>query len=264
MNVGKIINRTGFGKAIKGIITGADKAAAQSTNKTAADGVHEVIKQTKNKPLFCHEYWADAQKEGLLRPLRSESVSLHWHLNGINHHLVSASPYPKHMDMPFNVIDPKLTPREMITQTSFEFKRLKPIKEKLTAIRCIGEKPDWSSDYKAYQRLLAVKNGDTIRLNGYPYAAVADDAAKMDSDFAAYYLTNNRGIKMIIDVDEGSRVSRLTHHYSNGKPVDEIVFDRCSSFRCTGTRDVKDGNMAYREISLRYIKPDEPWRTEVR
>ena len=44
------------------------------------------VKKVADKDLFCHQYWADARAERVIRQSSKESVSLHGELHGINHH----------------------------------------------------------------------------------------------------------------------------------------------------------------------------------
>ena len=202
--------------------------------------------QVENKPLFCHEYWKACQEQRVIRQTNKEAVSLHGELHGINHHLIN-SPYPKHMDQNFMGVGK--TPREMISLTDIEFKKLKPTEKPLNVIRCIGEKPDFFSEYKLYKKRLDVKAGDIIDMKEYAYAT-------SNKSYASVYLTNNRGIMYEIEVPKGSRVSR-----TGNETCDEVVFPRSSKFECTGTEQLKDTDNNYLIVKLRYIQPNEPWRS---
>lgn len=201
--------------------------------------------QVENKPLFCHEYWKACQEQRIIRQTNKESVSLHGHLNGINHHFIN-SPSPENMNKDFMGIG---TPREMISLTDIEFKNLKPTEKPLKVIRCIGEKPDFFSEYKLYKKRLDIKAGDIIDMKEYAYAT-------SNKSYASGYLTNNRGIMYEIDVPKGSRVSR-----TGNETCGEVVFPRSSKFECTGTEQVKDTDNNYLIVKLRYIQPNEPWRS---
>lgn len=196
--------------------------------------------KTVSKELFCHRYWKDAAAERVIRPTNKESVSLHGYLNGINHHFIN-SPYPKHMDMKF-VED--MTPREMITTTDFEFKSLKQTTEKITAFRCIGEKPEFFSEYNLFKKRLGIKKGDVIDMKEYAYAT-------SDISYAKGYLTNDRGILYEIEIPEQSQVSRTGFGIKN-----EIVFPRSSKFECLDVKKIKDKDKDYLHVKLRYIKPE--------
>lgn len=201
-----------------------------------------VKKPMANAEPFCHKYWKELQG---LRPLNRDSVSLHGQLNGINHHFIN-SPYPKHMDMQF--MNSGFTPREMISKTDIEFKLIKPTEQNLKVYRCIGEKPDFFSEYNLYKKRLNIKKGDVIDMKEYAYAT-------SDEGYAGAYLTNNRGIKYEIDVPKGSKVSRT----GDASSTDEIVFPRSSKFECTGVGKVKDENNDYLLVKLKYLKPDESY-----
>lgn len=214
----------------------------KSTIRTAAKAAANITEQTGSKAakeLFCHQYWKDAAAERVIRATRKESVSLHGYLNGINHHFIN-SPYPQHMDMKFVE---NMTPREMITTTDFEFKSLKPTTEKITAFRCIGEKPEFFSEYKLYQKRLGIKKGDIVDMKEYAYAT-------SDMSYAKGYLTNNKGILYEIEIPEQSQVSRTGLGIKN-----EIVFPRSSKFECVDVKKVKDTDNDYLHVKLRYIKP---------
>lgn len=197
----------------------------------------------KTKDLFCHQYWADARKEGVIFQSNKESVSLHGQLHGINHHFI-LSPYPKQMDMKF--MNTGLTPREMISISDTEFKTLKPLEQKLNVYRCIGEKPDFFSEYPLYLKRLGIKKGDVIDMKEYAYAT-------SDISYAKVYMPNNRGVLYEIEVPKGAKVSRT----GIVGDQDEIVFPRSSKFECVDVKQVKDANNDYLNVKLKYIVPED-------
>ncbi len=188
---------------------------------------------------FCHQYWEMAKKEGGLNPSNKTSVSMHWDLNGINHHFIN-SPHPEHMNQTF--MNTGKTPRQMITLTDFEFKTLKPTEKDLKVFRCIGEKPHFFSEYKLYSKRLNIKKGDIIDMKEYAYAT-------SDKSFANRYLANEKGITYEIDIPKGSKVSEIIHHDKSN----EIVFPRSSKFECLGTSHTENGL----HIKLKYLIPKE-------
>lgn len=208
----------------------------------------QVTKSAKHfeKTMFCQEYWAEAVADRVVRNTSRTSVDTHGLLNGINHHFIHPV-NPKHLDMP--AINSNLTVREMIRETDWQFKSLKPTAEKMYTYRCIGEKPEFFSEYKQYKKALDVKKGDVIIMREYAYAT-------SDKGYASVYLPNNRGIRYEIEIPEGARVSRVGQIGSN----DEIVFPRSSKFECLGTQKVKDADNDYTIIKLRYLLPEETWR----
>ncbi len=197
-------------------------------------------KTTANKKLFCEEFWENAAKSGKISASNNTQVSNHGYLNSINHHF-HISPYPDQMDEVSHFT--KMTPREMITETDCEFKELRPLEFDLHVFRCVGEKPDFFSTYKLYQKALDVKKGETIRMNEYAYAT-------SDIDYAKNYIPNGRGILYEIDVPKGSKVSRIG---DIGK-CDEIVFPRCSKFKCLDVQDVTDFENSLKVIKLKYLQ----------
>lgn len=230
------------------IKTVVSKIGTKALNTIKHEQPTQILKQAKqveNKPLFCHEYWKACKEQGVIRQTNNESVSLHGYLNGINHHFIT-SPNPKHMNVNFMNLDK--TPREMIRLTDMEFKELKPTEKTLNVFRCIGEKPDFFSEYKLYKKRLGIKKGDLIDMKEYSYAT-------SNKSYATGYLSNNRGIMYEIEVPKGSRVSR-----TGNETCDEIVFPRSSKFECTGTEQIKDNDSDFLRVKLRYIQPNEPWR----
>lgn len=200
------------------------------------------------KTLFCHEYWGDALEEGLVKNNGvKNSVSLHGEVHGINHHFID-SPYPEHMDMPF--MNTHLTPREMISETDFDFKSLKPLEEKIISFRCIGEKPTFFKEYSLYKKRLDVKKGDIIDMKEYAYST-------SDISYARVYLPNNRGILYEIEYPAGSRVSVTGYGNKN-----EVVAPRASKYECTDVEKIVNDNEDYLKVKLKYILPDEPWRNK--
>lgn len=220
-------------------------SSLKKSDSKIISNVSKNIPQSGTQKLYCQEYWRDALAEGLIkRNGTKESVSLHGYLNSINHHFIH-SPNPKAMDeiSPFT----KMTPRDMIWKTDFEFKSLKPLEEPLKAYRCIGEKPDFFSEYPLYLRRLSTKKGDIIDMREYAYAT-------SDINYAKGYLTNDKGIIYEIDIPAKSRVSVHGSGLNN-----EIVFPRSSRFECIGT--AKNGEATV--IKLRYILPDESFRSQI-
>lgn len=205
------------------------------------------VKKVADKDLFCHQYWADARAERVIRQSNRESVSLHGELHGINHHFI-LSPYPEHMNMKF--MNTGLTPREMISLADTEFKTLKPLEQNLNVYRCVGEKPDFFSEYPLYLKRLGVKKGDIIDMKEYAYAT-------SDISYAKVYMPNNRGVLYEIEVPKGSKVSRTG---IIGKQ-DEIVFPRSSKFECTDVKHIKDGDTDCLHVKLKYIVPEDVFNT---
>ena len=76
--------------------------------------------------------------------------------------------------------------------------------------------------------------------------------ATPDINYAKVYLPNNKGITYEIEIPKGARVSRTQK---------EVVFPRSSKFECVDTKRIKDENNDYLQVKLRYILPDESWRT---
>ncbi len=220
-------------------ISGIGKSFCKLFSTASKQGKN--VKQLPAEEMFCNKVWANAASERIVRQTNKEAVSLHGHLNGINHHFIN-SPRPEAMDEIFCFT--KLTPREMIKQTDIEFKCLAPTKEPIHATRCIGEKPDFFSEYPLYLKRTQIKKGDIIDMKEYAYATP-------DLDYAKVYLTNNKGIMYDIEIPAGARVSRTGS---------EVVFPRSSRFECLDVKQVKDADNDYKQVKLKYILPYEPWR----
>lgn len=188
--------------------------------------------------LFCANFWQEADKCGKLSPINVSKVSLHGQLNGINHFLITGA-NPKLMDEVF--MNTNLTPRRMISLTDFEFKRIKPTTENLNVFRCIGEKPEFFSEYNLYKKRLSIKKGEIIDMKEYAYAT-------SDLSYARNYLVNNKGIMYEIEVPENSRISRIGFGIS-----DEVVFPRSSKFKCTEVKQIKNAEDDYTLIKLKYL-----------
>ncbi len=221
----------------------------KSLLKIGLKSAQSIVKKGKNavktreilpkKDLYCVEYWKDAAAEGLLKPSNQTSVKMHGYLNSINHNFIIPG-QPKLMDS----VDwqTKMTPREMISMTDFEFKRLKPLDQNLNVYRAIGEKPEFFSEYKLYKKAKDIKKGDVMMMREYAYAT-------SDPSYAQVYLTNNKGILYEIDVPEGSRISRKGIIGSQ----DEVVFPRASKFECTDVKQIKDAENDYTLVKLKYL-----------
>ena len=194
-----------------------------------------------SEPLFCEKLWKECAEENMLKPLNRDYVSLHGELNGINHFFITGA-NPELMSKEFMTTG--LTPKEMISMADIEFKRLRPTKEPIRAFRCIGEKPDFFSEYKLYRKRLNIKKGDTINMREYAYAT-------SDIKYARGYLTNDKGILYDIEIPAGARVSLKGYGVNN-----EIVFPRSSKFECVGTQRVKSQDEDYLCVKLRYVIPE--------
>lgn len=214
-----------------------------SQTKSGVVVLNSSALKTLPKDTFCHQYWQQIKSEGMLKPSRETSVRLHGYLNGINHHLVTGAG-AKNMDKEFMSLN--LTPRDMITLTDIEFKKLKPTTETIHAFRSIGEKLDFFSEYKLYKKRLDIKKGEIIDMKEYAYAT-------SDINYASGYLTNNRGILYDIEIPKGAKVSII----GDNSTTNEIVFPRSSKFECIGKEHVQDANSNYMKIKLKYLVSQE-------
>lgn len=196
----------------------------------------------KVEPLFCEEYWAWAKKNRLIRNGNKTSVRLHGELNSINHHFHKS--HPESMDVPAG--RENLTPKEIITQTDLEFKGLKPTEKAVTAFRAVGEKPEFLSTYKLYEKAKHVKVGEKFRMSEYSYFS-------SDITYANGYLTNNKGILYEIEFPAKSRISRIGTFGAR----DEIVTPRSSEFLCTNVEHIKNAKEDYLLVKGKYIQPKE-------
>ena len=228
------------------LTTGLKYLKGVSKNTNISSNVTKTLKETPPNKMFCQEYWKEALDSRIVRNTNKTSVPNHGLLNGINHHFIH-SPHPEHLDMP--ACNSDLTVRELIRETDWDFKSLKPTTQKMTTYRCVGEKPEFFAEYKQYQKARNVKKGDIITMREYAYAT-------SDKSYAEVYLPNRRGIYYEIEIPENSRVSRTGIIGTN----DEIVFPRSSQFECLDTKEVKDEINDYLMVKLRYIQPKEYWR----
>lgn|SRR5574344_316230 len=202
------------------------------------------------KPLFCHQIWGKMYESGQLNPITYRTcVSNHGILNSFNYMLINGATTEKLSQvLPFYH---NRCVKDIIKSTDIEFRRLKPIPEKITVYRCVGEKPDFFSEYKLYKKRFNIKKGDVINMQEYAYSA-------SDTNYAKVYIPNEKGIMYEISVPKGARVS-LTGEIKDGfMPAgNECVFPRNSKFKCL-SRSVDEKGLAH--VKLEYILPDEPWR----
>ena len=137
-----------------------------------------------------------------------------------------------------------LTPREMIKLTDFEFKKIKPLDEKLTVYRCIGEKPEFFNEFKLYKKRLDIKENDIINMREYAYAT-------SDLSYAQIYMPNHKGILYEIEIPKNAKISQIGLGTQN-----EIVFPRNSRFQCIKSEKIVNGNENYVKVKLRYLIPE--------
>lgn len=201
---------------------------------------------------FCHQYWADAQAEGILRPHRYRTVDSHGELHGFNHLFVTGQGSRNFQDT-IGIGDKRII-RDIVRETDWQFKSLKPTEEAVTVFRCVGEKPPFfEQEAKLYNKLFNTKKGDVIMMPEYPYAAGGTQYSDV------YKGWEGRGTTLEIEVPKGARVSH-SGDIVNGKLDDwgaECVFPRSSRFEVLESKILEDGS-AYKKV--RYILPDEPWR----
>ena len=192
-----------------------------------------LVKSVPTEELFCHKYWKMVKDNGKLTCQGQKSVDLGEYLHSINHHFIH-SPYPKMIDE----IQPQvgLTPRQIISKTDLDFKRLLPTEEDMHVYRCIGEKPEFFSEYASYKKAFNVKKGDVITMREYAYAAESEA-------YARNFLPNNKGILYDIEVPKGSKISRYG----------DIIFPRSSKFECIDTKNIISADENYKLVKLRYL-----------
>ena len=240
-----LLNGLFKGKSVTAGVQSTVEVGQKAVEQTALRVTKQAEKVAENKPLFCHEVLANCRGGRAYKT----SVSMHGYLNGINHHLAKASPNPQQMNEPFFATGK--TPREMINDTDCEFLfKIKPTEEKMTVYRGLPKRETWDSYYKRYQGLLNLKKGDKTYMPEYAYYT-------SDANYARTYLGDSEGIRIVMEIPQNARVSRI------GKmgTCDEVVMPRFSRYECIeAPQKVVNGDESYYQVKLRYILPDESWR----
>lgn len=213
---------------------------SRSAAKTATQTATKTLK-TSNKPLFCEEYWAWAKANGIVKNSDKTSVGMHGYLHSINHHF-RLSAHPEHIDQVH--FQTGKTVRNMIVESDMEFKALKPTTEPYVVYRAVGEKPDFFSTYKFYEKATQVKPGDKFVMNEYAYFT-------SDINYAKEYLVNGKGILYRMKVPSNAQVSRI----GDIGNTDEFVFPRASKGICTNVSRVKDAESDYLLVDSEYVLP---------
>lgn len=212
----------------------------------------EAIAKNPDKVPFCHQYWADAQAEGILRPRRHRVVDSHGELHAFNHLFVTGQGSRNFQDT-MSLVDKRII-RDVVRETDWQFKCLEPTKESVTVYRVVGEKPPFfEQEVKLYNKAFNVKKGDIITMPEYAYFA----GGRQYSDVYMGY--EGRGIIYEMEIPAGARVSR-SGEIVNGKLDDwgaELVIPRSSQMEVIETKMLENGS---KYIKLRYILPKEPWR----
>lgn len=247
--VSHFLSKTSIENALSKTKAWAKNFKPRPTNKTRlADA------KAKNPDIvpFCHQYWADAQAEGILRPHRYRTVDSHGELNGFNHLFVTGQGSKSFQDtMGFS--DNRII-RDVVRETDWQFKSLKPTEEAVTVFRCIGEKPEFfETESKLYQKLFNKKKGDIIYMPEYAYFAGATKYSDV------YKGVGGRGVTIEMEIPAGARVSH-SGDIVNGRLDSwgaECVIPRGSRAEVLESRVLEDGS-CYKKV--RYILPDEPWR----
>ena len=216
----------------------------------------EAMAKNPDRVPFCHQYWAKMQSEGALRPYPYRVVENHGQFNSFNYLFVKGRVNYGFDSPAFAVGDGSLMIKDVIRQSDIQFKRLRPTEEPVTVYRCIGEKPPFmENDAKLYKKLFDAKKGDIITMPEYAYAAGGTEYSDVYKGY------EGRGVTMEIFVDKGARVSH------SGDIVDgkldnwgaECVFPRGSRLEVFDSKVLEDGS-CYKKV--KYILPDEPWRTQ--
>ena len=175
--------------------------------------------QKSEELLYCAKYWQDCAAENILKPLNRDYVSLHGQLNGINHFFITGA-NPQNLSQKF--MNTGLMPKEMISLSDMEFKRLKPIEAPITAFRCIGEKPDFFSEYKLYQKRFNIRKGDIV--------FVISNSGRNPLCVEIALAAKEKGAKVVaITALEASKT--LTAKHSSGKKLYEVadyILDNCT------------------------------------
>jgi hypothetical protein len=186
---------------------------------------------TKNKPLFCEEYWARQSIKNLFKPKRLEHVSHYFDLHDVNYLLLGYMNSNFNANSKLYADSPPITVKDAISLSDREFKLLKPIRKNLTLWRGI------EGNYvfpERFQKAYKAKAGDIIYMPEYAYAS----ELKMHAERFA------NGLLYEITVPRGAKLSKKSNY----------IFPRYSKFECIGVEDKED----YRLIKLKYLPKKEP------
>ena len=186
---------------------------------------------TKNKPLFCEEYWARQSKKNLFKK-RLEHVSRSFDLYDVNYFLLGYRGVGAVDAKSLLYADnPPVTVHDAISASDKEFKMLKPTRKNLILWRGLEGCSVFPERFKnAYD----AKVGDIVYMPGYAYASAEKWYAEGYSD-----RQGKRGILYEIVIPKGAKLSKKSSY----------IFPRYSKFECTGVEEKEK----YKLIKLKYL-----------
>lgn len=252
-SISYLLSETGMQRALEKTLAWAKNFKPK---KTILPSNQTRIAQAKAKNPdavpFCHQYWADVQAEGILRPHRYRTVDSHGELNSINHLFVTGQGSRGFQDT-VDIADKRII-KDVVREADWQFKSLRPTEEPVTVFRCIGEKPEFFKlESQLYQKLFNTKKGDIITMPEYAYFAGGTKYSDV------YRGVGGRGVTIEMEVPAGARISH-SGDIVNGRLDSwgaECVTPRGSRLEVLESKVLEDGS-GYKKV--RYILPDEPWR----
>lgn len=205
-----------------------------------APQIEKDVVETSAKKGLCHEFWSRMFKDGNIYSAGTPTlVEYHAELHSFNGMLNNLSPINLNREITPRNHD--ITVAEVIKSTDVDFKAVSPITGKVTAYRCLTERPSFLKEAtRLYKKASKIKPGEITVMREYAYCTP-------DKGYAKCFL-GDKGIIYEISLPAGARISQR---------YDEYVLPRYSRFKCISNETLENGS---HKIKLEYILPDESWR----
>ena len=172
-----------------------------------------------NKILLCEQYWKNKPKLRMLKRQNGFDNISFFDIHDTNHYLVANKFMSREKIESFTK---PYTIEDIIRITDEEFKRLRPLTNKLTVYRGI-RMPDKDNGvlYSRFQQTINLKKGDTFYMPEYAFTADIETAEN-------YTGVNNKGILFEIELPRGTKTNMESSYH---------VLPRASKYECVSNEE---------------------------
>ena len=185
-----------------------------------------------NKILLCEQYWKKKPKLSMLKRQKGFDNISFFDIHDANHYLVADKFMSKEKIESFTK---PYTVEDVLRITDEEFRRLRPLKSKLTVYRGI-RKPDEENGvlYNRFQQAINLKKGDVFYMPEYAFTVDGIEIAE------TYTGVNNKGILFEIELPKGTKTNRDSSYH---------ILSRASKFECLSNEETDE----YHLIKIKLI-----------
>ena len=175
-----------------------------------------------NKILLCEQYWKNKPKIRMLKRQNGFDNISFFDIHDTNHYLVANKFMSREkiesFTKPYSIED-------VIRITDEDFKRFRPLRNKLTVYRGI-RMPDKDNGvlYSRFQQAINLKKGDTFYMPEYAFTAAIETAEN-------YTGVNNKGILFEIELPRGTKTNMESSYH---------VLPRASKYECVSNEETDE------------------------